>query len=49
VELTWVVLVVVEELVTACWRSCRLNTISPRPMTQTASRIEYQPIGVRCL
>ena len=37
------VVVVVDGFAAACWRSWRLNTISPRPIRQTASTIEYQP------
>jgi hypothetical protein len=49
VVLAWVVEVVVDEFATRTWRSWRLNTISPSPMMQTASKIEYHPTGVRCL
>ena len=49
VVLAWVVVVVVEAFAADCWRSWRLKTMSPSPMMQTASRMEYHPIGVRCL
>ena len=49
VVFAWVVVVVVEAFSLATSRSCRLKTIKPRPTTQTTSKIEYHPMGVRCL
>ncbi len=49
VDVGWVVVVVVVVAFSlATSRSWRLKTISPSPTTQTRSRIEYHPRGVRC-
>jgi len=41
------VVVVVDPIAAACWRSCRLKTIRPSPITQTTSTSAYHPNGVR--